>query len=96
MAFKTQVITITTSPTLISNPNPSGRDGHTVYLQNISTTIDIAIGGSDVTYANGYFMHRASSATLGDDLQIKVLNGESLYAITTSGTLDIRVMWSGA
>lgn len=94
MAFKSSVITIGTTATLISNPSPSGRDGHIVYLQNISTTVDFYIGGSDVTTANGYLMHRASSATVGDDLQIKVGNGEAIYAIVASSTLDQRVMWS--
>ena len=96
MAFKTQVITITTSPTLISNPSPSGRDGHIVFLQNLSTTVDFYIGGSDVTTTNGYFMHRASAANIGDDLHILVGPGESLYAIVASGTFDQRVMWSSS
>ena len=96
MAFKTAVITITTSPTLISNPNPSGRDGHIVFLQNISTTVDFYIGGADVTTSNGYFMHRASAANIGDDLQIMVGPGESLYAIVASSTFDQRVMWSSS
>lgn len=95
MAFKSQVITIGTTATLISNPNPSGRDGHVVYLQNISTTIDFYIGGADVTTSNGYYMHRASAANIGDDLQILVGPGESLYAIVATGTFDQRVMWSG-
>jgi hypothetical protein len=96
MAFKTAVITITTSPTLISNPNPSGRDGHIVFLQNISTTVDFYIGGADVTTSNGYYMHRASAANIGDDLQIMVGPGESLYAIVASSTFDQRVMWSSS
>lgn len=96
MAFKTAVITITTSPTLISNPNPSGRDGHIVFLQNLSTTVDFYIGGADVTTSNGYFMHRASAANIGDDLQIMVGPGESLYAIVASSTFDQRVMWSSS
>ena len=96
MAFKTQVITIGTTPTLISNPNPSGRDGHIVFLQNISTTIDFYIGGSDVTTTNGYLMHRASAANVGDDLQIQVGPNESLYAIVASSTFDQRVMWSSS
>lgn len=94
MAFKSQVITIAATPTLISNPNPSSRDGHIVYIQNISTTVDFYIGGSDVSTSNGYLMHRATSGTVGDDLQIKVANGESLYAIVATGTLDQRFMWS--
>jgi hypothetical protein len=96
MAFKTAVITITTSPTLISNPNPSGRDGHIVFLQNLSTTVDFYIGGADVTTSNGYYMHRASAANIGDDLQIMVGPGESLYAIVASSTFDQRVMWSSS
>jgi hypothetical protein len=96
MAFKTAVITITTSPTLISNPNPSGRDGHIVFLQNLSTTVDFYIGGSDVTTTNGYFMHRSSAANIGDDLQILVGPGESLYAIVASSTFEQRVMWSSS
>jgi hypothetical protein len=96
MAFKTAVITITTSPTLISNPNPSGRDGHIVFLQNLSTTVDFYIGGSDVTTADGYLMHRASAANVGDDLQIQVGPNESLYAIVASSTYPQRVMWSSS
>ena len=96
MAFKTAVITITTSPTLISNPNPIGRDGHIVFLQNISTTVDFYIGGSDVTTTDGYLMHRASAANIGDDLQIHVAPGESLYAVVASSTHAQRVMWSSS
>jgi hypothetical protein len=96
MAFKTAVITITTSPTLISNPSPSGRDGHIVFIQNLSTTVDFYIGGADVTTTDGYFMHRASAANIGDDLQIQVGPNESLYAIVATGTHAQRIMWSSS
>jgi hypothetical protein len=81
---------------LISNPNPSGRDGHIVFLQNISTTVDFYIGGSDVTTTVMVcFMHRASAANIGDDLQ-DVAPGESLYAVVASSTHLQRVMWSSS
>ena len=36
------------------------------------------IGGDDVTTTNGYLCHRATSATEGDDLVIKVADGEAV------------------
>jgi hypothetical protein len=95
MAFSSRVVTIGTTPTQISAPNPSGRDGHTVYIQNISTTVDFYIGGSDVTTANGYFMHRAASATVGDDLSLFVQPNEILYAVVATGTLEQRFLYQG-
>lgn len=95
MAIKSAVVTIGTTPTLISYDGADGRDGHTVCIQNISTTIDFYIGGSDVTTANGYFCHRATSATEGDDIQIKVADGESLYAVVATGTLAQRFLYLG-
>jgi hypothetical protein len=95
MAIKSAVVTIGTSPTLISFAGADGRDGHTVYIQNISTTVDFYIGGADVSTANGYLCHRASSATVGDDIQIKLGEGESLYAVVASSTLDQRFLYLG-
>ena len=95
MAFKSAVVTIAATPTLISFPTALGRKGHKVYIQNISTTVDFYIGGSDVSTANGYFMHRASSATVGDDMVVEVADGEALYAIVATGTLEQRFLYSG-
>jgi hypothetical protein len=86
MAFKSAVVTIADTPTLISFASALGRKGHKVYIQNISTTVDFYIGGSDVTTSNGYLMHRASSATVGDDIMIEVGEGEELYAVVATGT----------
>jgi hypothetical protein len=53
MSFKSAVVTIGTTPTLISFANSLSRKGHKVYIQNISTTVDFYIGGSDVSTTNG-------------------------------------------
>ena len=95
MAIKSAVVTIGTTPTLISFDGADGRDGHTVCIQNISTTVDFFIGGSDVTTSNGYVCHRATSATEGDDLQIKVADGDALYAVVASSTLAQRFLYLG-
>ena len=95
MAFKSAVVTIAATPTLISFPTALGRNGHKVYIQNISTTVDFYIGGSDVSTANGYLAHRASSGTVGDDMVIEVGEGEALYAIVATGTLEQRFLYSG-
>jgi hypothetical protein len=95
MAFKSAVVTIGTTPTQISYNGTVGKNGHVVYIQNISTTIDFYIGGSDVSTSNGYFAHRAASATVGDDMVIPVKKGETLYAVVASGTLDQRFLYSG-
>jgi hypothetical protein len=95
MAIKSAVVTIGTTPTLISFNGADGRDGHTVKIQNISTTVDFYIGGDDVTTSNGYLCHRATSATEGDDLEIKVADGEALYAIVATGTLAQRFLYTG-
>lgn len=95
MAFSSRVVTIGTTATQISAPSPSGKDGHDVYIQNISTTVDFYIGGADVTTANGYLMHRASSATVGDDMVIHVQPGEILYGVVATGTLEQRFLYQG-
>jgi hypothetical protein len=95
MAFKSAVVTIAATPTLISFSGALSRKGHKVYIQNISTTVDFYIGGSDVSTSNGYFMHRAASSTVGDDIMIEVGEGEALYAVVASGTLDQRFLYSG-
>ena len=95
MSFQSAVVTIGTTPTLISFANSLSRKGHKVYIQNISTTVDFYIGGSDVTTSNGYLMHRAASATVGDDMVIEVGEGDALYAVVATGTLDQRFLYSG-
>ena len=95
MSFQSAVVTIGTTPTLISFANSLSRKGHKVYIQNISTTVDFYIGGSDVSTANGYLAHRASSGTVGDDMVIEVADGEALYAIVATGTLEQRFLYSG-
>jgi hypothetical protein len=95
MAFSSRVVTIGTTPTQISAPSAVGKNGHTVYIQNISTTIDFYIGGSDVSTTNGYYCHRAAASYTGDDLAIKVELGEVLYAVVATGTLDQRFLYSG-
>ena len=95
MAFKSAVVTIAATPTLISFSGAVGRSGHKVYIQNISTTVDFYIGGADVSTSNGYLCHRAASATTGDDIVISVADGEALYAVVTTGTLEQRFLYSG-
>ena len=95
MAFKSAVVTIADTPTLISFDSALSRKGHKVYIQNITTTVDFYIGGSDVSTTNGYLMHRASSATVGDDIMIEVGEGEALYAVVATGTLAQRFLYSG-
>ena len=95
MAFKSAVVTIADTPTLISFAGAISRKGHKVYIQNISTTVDFYIGGADVTTTNGYLMHRASSGTVGDDVVIEVGEGEALYAVVATGTLAQRFLYSG-
>jgi hypothetical protein len=95
MSFKSAVVTIAATPTLISFPTALSRKGHKVYIQNISTTVDFYIGGPDVSTTNGYLMHRAASATTGDDIVIEVGEGDALYAIVATGTLDQRFLYNG-
>ena len=83
MAIKSAVVTIGTTPTLISFAGADGRDGHTVCIQNISTTVDFYIGGSDVSDSNGYHLNTT------ENLYITLLPGNSLYGRAGSGTKDL-------
>lgn len=94
MAVKSIQQTITTTRAAISIPLDDRIAGCTiwVYSENHGSSNKIALGGDDVTMANG--VHLYGGEKLGP---ITLQNGETLYAISdAAGGLDLRVMAIGA
>jgi hypothetical protein len=48
--------------------------------------VEIALGNSGVTFSNGFQLPLAA------DIHRFILNGERMYAITQSGTIDLYVL----
>lgn len=95
MAVTSQSVSITTTRTALSlDPVEDSTYGCTVWLysENHGSSNKIAIGGSDVTIANGLHIYggeKFGPITLG--------HGETLYAISDSaGGLDLRILTLGA
>jgi hypothetical protein len=81
MALSTDHVTITTERVQIdgSSPNPS-----TIWISNAGNDKTIFIGNSGVTASNGFGLLKL------EQLQITLNPGESLYAITESGTATMH------
>ena len=91
MAVKSTTVTVTTTATLI----PAAADAITgptrteILVQNLGTGA-IYVGASDVTTANGIQVNAGASLGLNG-----VATPDALYAITASGTQDVRVLEIG-
>jgi len=94
MAISTEAFTLTTTAQKLTNDN-TGRDGITLYITNTSTTVDIYIGGADVTTANGFVIPARTTYESSNVLAIKLDAKEQLYGLVGSGTLAIRIMHQG-
>jgi hypothetical protein len=81
MAITTNHVTITTDRVQIdgSSPNPSS-----IWIYNAGNDKTIFIGTDNVTTANGFGLLKL------EQLQITLNPGESLYAITESGTATMH------
>jgi hypothetical protein len=81
VAITTNHVTITTNPVQIdgSSPNPSR-----IWIFNAGNDKTIFIGSSDVTTSNGFGLLKL------EQLQLTLNPGESLYAITESGTATMH------
>ena len=80
MAVTSGTLTVTTTRGVVdgTSPNP-----YTLIIHNESASNNIRLGGADVTSANGLELHSHSSVTL------QMFAGDSIYAVTTSGSHDI-------
>lgn len=81
----TTAVTVTTTPTKLPGNAQANRRALVAYNNSAATTI--YIGGSDVTSANGMVVP-AGTASPSFDIGPNVL----VYAVTSSGTADVRVM----
>ena len=90
MAVKTSAVTVGTSATELTfeTVRGQGQDPTHFAVFNNDATVDLFIGGSDVTTANGYVI-RAKTG-----LSWPLVSGEQVHGIVASGTLDARVMMS--
>ncbi len=91
MAIKARRVTVTTTPTLLNTPDPNKYGGPESIVARVpadGTTIDI--GGPDVT-ANG------GLAVLPGEYSpaIQLEDGETLYAITATGTVTVHILEQG-
>lgn len=74
--------------TLTTLPGYGVLDGRrSIIFQNTSVTIDVYIGGSDVSTSNGYVLEASAVSPAFDSGPL-----QKWYAITSSGTADIRVV----
>lgn len=88
MTTDSEIYTLNTStPTLIASGGTISGEAVEVHLQNYST-IDIYIGGSNVTSADG--IKFVSSDSIWGPIKLRA--GAFLYAIAASGTPAIRVL----
>jgi len=79
----------TTASTIVAGTND--RSGQSVLIQNPSAGATVYLGGTGVTSSSyGYALAG------GSDIAIEMSAGESLLAITASGTQQINVLKQGA
>lgn len=83
MSVKGRVVSLTTTPTLLENPNCS------MVITIFGNISAVNIGGSDLTSStNGV------SPTTG--LEIRLDRGDALYAVATSGTTSLAYLAIGS
>jgi len=81
--------TVTTTASAIAS-GTNDRSGQSVLVQNPSAGATVYLGGSGVTSSSyGYALAG------GSDISIDLSGGESLYAITASGSQQINVLRQG-
>lgn len=93
MAVKSKNVAVTTSPTLLFNegkrqPGANSNFGRSrVVIRNIGT-VDVYVGGPDVTTANGMVLKT------GEPMQFSTVSDfEIIWAVSSSGTQNVRVLW---
>lgn len=90
MAITNASITVTTSPTLLSNGDTDTVAGQCIYVTNTGAN-PIILGNATVTATTGYRV--AAGASAGP---FKLGNGESLYGIVAAATETMGVMRMGS
>jgi hypothetical protein len=89
MAFKSKVVSVTSSATLLSDDQVDSVSGFSIAVAVPSAGTTIYVGGSDVTAANGFPIAATEKFSTGAD------PGEKLYGITASGTQSVNVFEQG-
>lgn len=92
MAVDQATITVDNTKTWLLSEAEAGsyKDGTSICVTNISTTVDVWVGNSSVTTSNGTPV-RSNDGQLAIDLG----PGEDLYAVTASGSAECRVLRNG-
>jgi hypothetical protein len=85
MSISSQVITLSTSPTLIATSSGTSlTDPNTAVVNSASTTI--FVGGSGVDTTDGTPIH------VNGSLAIDLYPGDELYAVASAGTPTVKVL----
>jgi hypothetical protein len=89
MAVTHNIVSIGTTATVISTA-AGDRDGHSVLVQNPSSSVIVYIGGEGVT-TSSYGVSLAG----GSDISVDLLQGEILYGVVASSTQNVNVLRAG-
>ncbi len=87
MAVRAYRVTVTTTPTKLSDHDADARTGSAIVVRPAG---DVYVGGSGVTTAAGYLV--AGGTELALDLDVR----EDLYAVAASGTVSVSVLRTAA
>ena len=82
--FITNSVTVTTTATPL--PTTTLKNRKAISIRNYSSSVNIFVGDSGVTAASGYPVLPYES------LPFNMSDGANLYAITESGSADVRVI----
>lgn len=85
MAVVSEVKTVGTTPTLLTNGGSSIQDLSVVYLRNDSA-VDIFIGGANVTTGTGFRM------PAGTQFPLDLAHHDAVYGIVAAATQPIQVL----
>lgn len=94
MEITSESLTVTTTRQAITATDQSDEYGTTVwlYLEAHGSSNKVAVGGSDVTIANGIHIYGAEKFG-----PIRIPKGETLWVVSDSATgLDLRVLAMGS
>lgn len=87
MAFRTTAVSVGNTATLLIRPTTATLvDPVPGIVFNNDTTVDMYIGGQDVTTATGFPIPARTG------MAFKLLNSDPVWAIVAAGTVDCRVM----
>jgi hypothetical protein len=95
MSLHSRVVTVTTSPTLLTLQQSDGRVGSTLAVAVHADGVTVFLGGSDVTAASGYPCAPGTEHFIDLDAGAMTTAVEDAYAVVAAATQAVNVLQAG-